>query len=104
MRAYDSFVNVVLLLPLSRVSRATCLQFALHVFRKAKLLPNLVYVERYKQASLCQDLVGKHNGSKVCVVYDKRVAATKCCEVLMLLLQQQATHATINKVHSPFRE
>ncbi|CAM9198991.1 unnamed protein product [Laminaria digitata] len=33
--------------------------------RKAKLLPNLVYVERYKQASLCQDLVGKHNGSKV---------------------------------------
>ncbi|CAN0114450.1 unnamed protein product, partial [Ectocarpus sp. 12 AP-2014] len=33
--------------------------------RKAKLLHNLVYVERYKQASLCQDLVGKHNGSKV---------------------------------------
>ncbi|CAM9366518.1 unnamed protein product [Hapterophycus canaliculatus] len=35
--------------------------------RKAKLLPNLVYVERYKQASLCQDLVGKHNGSKVII-------------------------------------
>lgn len=41
---------------------------SLHGFaasRKAKLLHNLVFVERYKQASLCQDLVGKHNGSKV---------------------------------------
>lgn len=37
----------------------------LRCVRKAKLLPNLIYVERYKQASLCHDVVGKHNGSKV---------------------------------------
>ncbi|CAM9606810.1 unnamed protein product [Ascophyllum nodosum] len=35
--------------------------------RKAKLLPNLIYVERYKQACLCHDVVGKHNGSKVLI-------------------------------------
>lgn len=44
------------------------------LLRKAKLLPNLVYVERFKQASLCQDLVGKHNGSKVLKRLDSSLA------------------------------
>lgn len=77
---------VVLLLSLINTPVGVLLDFAVLIgciCRKAKLPKNLVYVERYKQASLFQDVLGKHNGCKVRNVKHQNLSTLKPAALLV---------------------